>query len=125
LTAALCAQFLGTQTGPNPTDRAKLGRKRHLVCDGGGVPLVLQLTGANRNDSKQALLLFDAIRRYKDNVAARDLVLIAYWEIVVMTPSLYGEACGLEGSPYLAKRNTDHSSGLGRWRRVVERILLG
>ena len=51
----------GLQSGPNPTDRAKLGSKRHLICDGRGVPLAIQLTGANRNDSQQALSLVDAI----------------------------------------------------------------
>ena len=51
----------GAQTGPNPTDRAKLGSKRHLICDGRGVPLAIQLTGANRNDSQQGLALVDAI----------------------------------------------------------------
>jgi transposase len=40
--------FWGAQTGPNPTDRAKLGSKRHLICDGRGIPLAIQLTGANR-----------------------------------------------------------------------------
>ena len=29
----------GDLTGPNPTDRAKRGSKRHLICDGRGVPL--------------------------------------------------------------------------------------
>jgi len=53
--------FWGRQTGPNPTDRAKLGSKRHLICDARGVPLAIQLTGANRNDSQQALALVDAI----------------------------------------------------------------
>ena len=53
--------FWGAQTGPNPTDRAKLGSKRHLICDGRGIPLAVQLTGANRNDSHQALALVDAI----------------------------------------------------------------
>jgi Transposase DDE domain len=51
----------GTQTGPNPTDRAKRGSKRHLICDGQGVPLAVRLTGANRNDSQEALALVDAI----------------------------------------------------------------
>src|SRR5215472_10047604 len=32
------AVFGGLQTGPNPTDRAKLGSKRHLICDGQGIP---------------------------------------------------------------------------------------
>src|ERR1035438_305863 len=49
--------FWGRQTGPNPTDRAKPGSKRHLICDSQGVPLAIQLTGANRNDSQQALSL--------------------------------------------------------------------
>jgi Transposase DDE domain len=51
----------GTETGPNPTDRAKRGSKRHLICDGQGVPLAVRLTGANRNDSQEALALVDAI----------------------------------------------------------------
>jgi transposase len=51
----------GDQTGPNPTDRAKRGSKRHLICDGRGVPLAVRLTGANRNDSQEALALVDAI----------------------------------------------------------------
>jgi hypothetical protein len=32
----------GDQIGPNPTDRAKRGSKRHLICDGRGVPLVVE-----------------------------------------------------------------------------------
>jgi transposase len=33
------AVFGGVATGPNPTDRAKRGSKRHLICDARGVPL--------------------------------------------------------------------------------------
>ena len=55
------AVYGGDQTGPNPTDRAKRGSKRHLNCDGRGVPLAVRLTGANRNDSQEALALVDAI----------------------------------------------------------------
>ena len=39
------AVYAGEQTGPNPTDRAKRGSKRHLICDGRGVPLAIRLTG--------------------------------------------------------------------------------
>jgi hypothetical protein len=50
--------FFGrAQTGPNLTDRAKLGSKRHLICDARGVPLATQLTGASATIRKQALLL--------------------------------------------------------------------
>ena len=55
------AAYDGDQTGPNPTDRAKRGSKRHLICDGRGVPLAIRLTGTNRNDSQEALALVDAI----------------------------------------------------------------
>jgi hypothetical protein len=55
------AVYGGDQTGPNPTDRAKRGSKRHLICDGRGVPLAARLTAANRNDSQEALALVDAI----------------------------------------------------------------
>ena len=51
----------GDHTGPNPTDRAKRGSKRQLIFDGRGVPLAVRLTGANRNDSQEALALVDAI----------------------------------------------------------------
>jgi transposase len=51
----------GDQTGPNPTDRARRGSKRHLICDGRGVPLAVRLTGANRHDSQEALSLVDTI----------------------------------------------------------------
>jgi hypothetical protein len=54
---SVLAVFGGLQTGPNPTDRAKLGSKRHLICDGQGIPLAIRLTGINRNDSQEALAL--------------------------------------------------------------------
>jgi hypothetical protein len=43
----------GDQTGPNPTDRAKRGSKRHLICEGRGVPLAVRLTGANGTTRKK------------------------------------------------------------------------
>lgn len=39
-------------TGPNPTDRSKLGTKRSIITDQEGIPLSLVLEGANRHDSK-------------------------------------------------------------------------
>lgn len=41
----------GGATGPNPTDRAKCGTKRSLLCDGRGAPLGIVVSGANRHDS--------------------------------------------------------------------------
>jgi putative transposase len=38
--------------GKNPTDRGKIGAKRSVLTDGGGVPIGLAVEGANRNDFK-------------------------------------------------------------------------
>lgn len=40
----------GDRTGPNPTDRAKSGSKRHLWVDQRGAPLGIQITPANAHD---------------------------------------------------------------------------
>lgn len=42
----------GLLTGPNPTDRGKLGSKIHLVTDRNGLPLSLGISGVNMHDSQ-------------------------------------------------------------------------
>lgn len=59
--ASTKAPLGGKKTGKNPTDRSKLGTKRHVVCDQRGAPLGLCVTGANRHDKKAALHTVDAI----------------------------------------------------------------
>ncbi|KID27776.1 DDE family transposase [Prauserella rugosa] len=51
----------GEATGPSPVDRGKTGSKHHLICEGGGVPLAVTLTGGNRNDITQLIPLVDAV----------------------------------------------------------------
>ena len=51
----------GGLTGPNPTDRAKLGTKRHVLTDGRGVPLAITLTGANVHDKWMVASTLDAV----------------------------------------------------------------
>ena len=114
--------FWRAQTGPNPTDRAKLGSKRHLICDGRGVPLAILLTGANCNDSQQALALVDAIPflqgergrpRHRPDCVLGD----RGYDAEPVRQGLRARHI----LPLLAMRNTNHGSGLGRWRWVVER----
>jgi transposase len=46
-----CAAPLGgSDTGKNPTDRAKLGSKIHLLVDQRGAPLAIHVSGANQHD---------------------------------------------------------------------------
>jgi transposase len=112
----------GVLTGRSPVDRARLGSKHHLIVDGGGVPLLATLTGGNRNDATQLLPLVDGIgpvagkhgrpRQRPDQVVAdrgydHDSYRRALWRRGV--------------KPIIARRGTEHGSGLGRWRWVVER----
>lgn len=121
-----CARcFWGAKTGPNPTDRRKLGSKHHLVTDAGGIPLATSLTGANRHDVTQLIPLVDDIgpvagkpgrprqrpdsiyadRAYDSNPHRRQL-----------------EDRGIE--PVIPRRRTAHGSGLGVHRWVSRTLAL-
>ena len=114
----------GGKTGPNPTDRRKPGSKHHLITDAQGIPLAAILTGANRHDVTQLLPLVEAIppvrgrrgrpRRRPDRVQGDR----AYHS------EPHREALRwLRIEPVLAQRFTEHGSGLGIYRWVVERTL--
>jgi transposase len=112
----------GTQTRPNPTDRAKRGSKRHLICDGQGVPLAVRLTGANRNDSQEALALVDAIpplQGGRGRPRCRPVCLLGDrgYDAAAIRRGLRARHI----LPLLAMRRIKNGSGLGRWRWVVER----
>jgi len=47
------------ETGPNPTDRGKLGSKDHVLADATSVPLAMLLTGENVHDIKELIPLVD------------------------------------------------------------------
>ena len=68
--ASLRAPCGGEKTGPNPTDRRKLGSKHHLLTDAHGIPLAIFLTGANRHDVTQLLPLLDSIPHVTGKVGA-------------------------------------------------------
>ena len=114
----------GEATGPNPTDRRKLGTKHHAIVDGQGVPLATTTTGANRHDSQELVPLLNALpgvagkvgrpRRYPERL---------YGDRAYDSEPLRG-ACDARGiDPVLARRNTEHGSGLGVFRWVAERTL--
>jgi transposase len=116
--------FWGAKTGPNPTDRGKNGSKRHVVCDGQGTPLAIIHTGANVHDSEQAIPLIDAIppikrpgggRRKRPSKAFGDR---AYDAEEKIRQALRQRSI----EPFIAKRNTEHGSGLGKHRWVVEGV---
>ena len=48
-------------TGHNPTDRSKLGSKRHIITDKNGIPLYTFITSANTHDVTVATKTIDNI----------------------------------------------------------------
>jgi transposase len=89
---------------------------------GAGVPLAIRLTGANRNDSQEALALVDAIPPlHGERGRPRQR------PDCVLGDRGYDPAALRRGLrtrhivPLLAMRRTEHGSGLVRWRWVVER----
>jgi transposase len=116
------SRFWGAKTGPNPTDRGKSGSKRHLLTDANGTPLAIAHTGANCHDSEMAIPLVDAVpsikqprgrpRRRPDELLA-DRAYDA--EEKIRKPL---RKRGIK--PLVARRNTEHDSGLGKYRYVVE-----
>jgi transposase len=112
----------GRKTGPNPTDRSRPGSRHHILVDANGVPISAILTGTNRNDTTQLLPLVDAIEPIR---GARGRPL--------QKPKVIYADCCYDSEPHrrklrkrgikpvLAKRRTEHGSGLGKFRWVVER----
>jgi transposase len=121
-TPVTCKRKRGLADRPEPLDRGRRGSKQHLLVDGSGLPLAWALTGGNRNEITQLLALLDQVppvrgrvgrpRRRPDSVIAdrgydHDKYRRLVWQRGI--------------KPLIARRQTEHGSGLGRHRWVVER----
>jgi hypothetical protein len=95
-----------------------------VLCEAGGVPLAISLTGGNRNDVTQLIPLVEAIppvrgrrgrprrrprRLYADRGCDHDR-----YRTQVRTKNI---------TPVIARRGVGHGSGLGVYRWVVEQAL--
>src|SRR6195952_5716781 len=112
----------GPKTGPNPVDRALPGSKHHVATDANGVPLSIILTGANRHDVTQLLPLIGvipAIRGIRGRPLQKPQVVFADRGYDSEAHRRKLRDRGIK--PVLAKRRTEHGSGLGKYRWVVER----
>jgi transposase len=122
--ASLPAKAGGAATGPNPTDRGKLGSKRHLVVDRQGIPLAALLTAANTHDNTVLEALLDRIppvRQPRGRPQGRPKKVHADKGYDY---ARCRRACRKRGIvPRIARRGTDSSERLGRHRWVVERTL--
>jgi transposase len=114
----------GEGTGPNPTDRGKSGSKHHVLTDGTGIPLNATTTAANVNEVTELLHVLVTMppvggkpgpdRQLPDRIQgdrgydSEPLRVLLRW---------------LGVTPVLAKRRTEHGSGLGVHRWFVERTI--
>ena len=114
----------GLETGPNPTDRAKAGTKRHLVVDRHGTPLACVLTGANRHDSMVFDEVIDAIppirqpdghRRKRPDKLHADKA----YDIRRCRQALRARHIRVR----IARKGIERGDRLGRHRWVVERTM--
>lgn len=116
------SRFGGAKTGPNPTDRGKNGSKRHLLTDGNGTPLSIAHTAANVHDSEMAIPLVDAVAPIKTSRGGRrkrPAALLAD-RAYDAEDKIRKELRRRRIDPLIARRNTEHGSGLGQYRYVVE-----
>jgi transposase len=112
----------GDDTGPNPTDRGKLGTKHHVLTDAQGLPLVVTVTGANAADVTQLLPLVDSIPDLSGEEGDKPTQPEALYADRAYDSEPHREELRDRGiDPKIPKRRTDHGSGLGVYRWVVER----
>ena len=112
----------GDHVGPSPVDRGRPGSKHHLICDAGGLPLAVTLTGGNRNDITQLIPLVDAVPPIRGRLGRprrrpRELLADRGYDHDKYRRQL--RARGI--TPRIARRGVAHGSGLGKQRWVVER----
>jgi transposase len=112
----------GAKTGPSPVDRGRAGSKQHLLVDATGIPLAWGLTGSNRNDIEQLLPLVDAVPAVRGSIGRprrRPTTLVGDRGYDSDKHRRLLREQGI--TPAIARRYTEHGSGLGRYRWVVER----
>ena len=112
----------GSATGPSPVDRARNGSKHHLLVDATGIPLAWTLTGGNRNDVTQLVPLVERVPAVRGKVGRprrrpKRVTADRGYDHDKYRRELRRRGIGSE----IARRQTEHGSGLGRSRWVVER----
>ena len=115
----------GEETGANPTDRGKLGTKRHIIVDRNGIPLAITVSAANVHDSKMMLPTIDALEPIRSGRPVRPrqhpdkLHADKGYDYPYLRRTL--RLCGI--IPRIARRGVEPNDRLGLYRWVVERTL--
>jgi hypothetical protein len=109
------------KTGPSPVDRAKPGSKHHLITDAHGIPLPVSLTGPQRNDVAQLIPLITTVPPVRGRPGRPRQRPEAIYADRGYDHDKYRRQVRDKGiTPVIARRGTEHGSGLGVHRCVVE-----
>jgi transposase len=120
--AATFVLFKGALTGPSPVDRARTGSKHHLLTDSSRIPLAISLTGGQRNDVTQLLPLIDGVGPVRGKVGRPRQRTERLLADRGYDHDKYRRELRKRGvKAVIARRGSEHGSGLGRERWVVER----
>jgi transposase len=113
----------GEDTGPSPTDRGRKGSKHHAMVDANGIPLAATVTAANVPDVKELLAVVDELEPVAGKPGRpRRRPERLYGDRAYDSRRHREELEGRSIEPLLARRNTEHGSGLGKFRWVAERF---
>ena len=114
----------GEKTGPNPTDRRKLGSKHHVLTDASGIPLATQLTAANVNETTQLVSLVDAVPPVGGKPGSpRRRPESLYADRAYDSKSNRRQLRDRGIEPFIPEQRAPHGSGLGVFRWVAERTV--
>ena len=110
-------------SGKNPTDRGRPGVKQHVLVDAEGVPLAGDVTPTNVPEIKELLPLVDSCGPLDEIEEPQRVPDKMYGDRAYDSEPHRQELRERGITPELAKRNTEHGSGLGVYRWVVERTI--
>jgi len=109
-------------SGPNPTDRGRPGVKQHVMVDGQGIPLAGDVSAANVPEVKELLPLADSAGPLDEGGEPKQRPEKMYGDRAYDSEPHREELRARGIDPELARRYTEHGSGLGKYRWVVERF---
>jgi transposase len=109
-------------SGKNPTDRGRPGVKQHVLVDGHGIPLAVDSTPANTPEIQELLPLVDSAGPLDEAGEPQHRPAKVYGDRAYDSEPHREALPELGIDPKLAKRYTEHGSGLGKYRWVVERF---
>jgi transposase len=110
----------GPKPGPSPVDRARTGSKHHLISEAHGIPLAVSLTSGHRNDITQPMPLIQAIPPVRGRRGRPRQRPDALYADRGYDRDKYRRQVRSKGvTPVIARRRTDHGSGLGTYRWAI------